>query len=376
MDKVLVNSSSLIAIGDAIRQKNKDDVKYLPSEMAQAILDLPSADYPESMLNWTGDCSYRDQNGWVDDFISKHKITTTNINNLYRTFSLSGLKDIPFELNLSLTGASLAECFNHSSIVKLPKVETGVATSISGLCQYCEFLIDISNFNTYIIKALNGYYNMGSSLSNCYRLKRAEIWPQMDSESAQPNRGNYSFYRWLFNSDYSLVQVKNLPVFYSNAVDFDLFQDMTSNCYSLASFTFEPGKTIKWSNQTIDLSGVGWAPVGQYSWNQPISAIENLYPEEHKQFKIIDDVTYQTLKDNEEAYTNLVEYSRYNHDSAVETINSLPDTSAYVTSSGKANVIKFKKDAGSKTDGGAISTLTEAEIDVATQKGWTVILVD
>jgi hypothetical protein len=62
-----------------------------------------------------------------------------------------------------------------------------------------------------------------------------------------------------------------------------------------------------------------------------------------------------------------VDYARYNHDSAVNTINSLPDTSAYGT-----NTIKFRGIAGSATDGGAINTLTEEEIAVATAKGWTV----
>jgi hypothetical protein len=66
----------------------------------------------------------------------------------------------------------------------------------------------------------------------------------------------------------------------------------------------------------------------------------------------------------------MIEYSRYNHDSAVETINSLPDVSA-----GSGNTIKFEGAAGSLTDGGAINTLTEEEIAVATAKGWTVTLV-
>jgi hypothetical protein len=66
------------------------------------------------------------------------------------------------------------------------------------------------------------------------------------------------------------------------------------------------------------------------------------------------------------------QYSRYNHDSAVNTINSLPDTSAYLATAGGTNTIKFKGNAGSKTDGGAINTLTAEEIAVATAKGWTV----
>ena len=64
------------------------------------------------------------------------------------------------------------------------------------------------------------------------------------------------------------------------------------------------------------------------------------------------------------------DYSRYNHDSAVETLASLPDTHAYGT-----NTIRFRGASGSATDGGAINTLTEAEIAVAASKGWTVTLV-
>ena len=65
-------------------------------------------------------------------------------------------------------------------------------------------------------------------------------------------------------------------------------------------------------------------------------------------------------------------FATYNRVSAVETINSLPDTSA----AGGGNTIKFKDYAGS-----AYGTtydmheLTAAEIAVATAKGWTVTLV-
>lgn len=62
----------------------------------------------------------------------------------------------------------------------------------------------------------------------------------------------------------------------------------------------------------------------------------------------------------------------YNRQSAIETINSLPDTSA----AGGGNTIKFKATAGSAY--GTLydmSELTAAEIAVATAKGWTVSLV-
>jgi hypothetical protein len=91
--------------------------------------------------------------------------------------------------------------------------------------------------------------------------------------------------------------------------------------------------------------------------------------------EVKDDATYQALKNDPDWFTQKLEYSRYNHDSAVATINSLPDTSAYLATAGGTNTIKFKGAAGSATDGGAINTLTEEEIAVAIAKGWTVTLV-
>lgn len=42
MSKVMVNESSLTAIGDAIRQKNGTNTKYMPSQMGAAILNIVS----------------------------------------------------------------------------------------------------------------------------------------------------------------------------------------------------------------------------------------------------------------------------------------------------------------------------------------------
>ena len=91
--------------------------------------------------------------------------------------------------------------------------------------------------------------------------------------------------------------------------------------------------------------------------------------------RVTDATSYEALKNDPDWFTADVNYSRYNHDSAVATINSLPDTSAYLATAGGTNTIKFKGAAGASTDGGAINTLTEEEIAVAAAKGWTVTLV-
>lgn len=92
--------------------------------------------------------------------------------------------------------------------------------------------------------------------------------------------------------------------------------------------------------------------------------------------RIINASSYASLKNDPDAWTSDKSYSFYNHTSAVETINSLPDmTKNKNTATGLTYTMQFKGGLGSATDGGAINTLTAEEIAVATAKGWTITLV-
>jgi hypothetical protein len=144
------------------------------------------------------------------------------------------------------------------------------------------------------------------------------------------------------------------------------------NCYRVQNITFETNAgepiAVNWKAQTIDLSkNVGWGLSSGMivNYNSGITVDK----------EVKDDATYQALKNDPDWFSINVAYSRYNHDSAVATINSLPDASAYLATAGGTNTIKFKGNAGSLTDGGAINTLTEEEIAVATNKGWTITFV-
>ena len=121
-------------------------------------------------------------------------------------------------------------------------------------------------------------------------------------------------------------------------------------------------KKATWKSQTIDLSNF----VG---YGNAITEQKLPYSDITTDKKVIDDASYQALKNDEDWYTMDSKYCRYNRTSAVETINTLPDTSETM---GGVNTIKFLGSLGSKTDGGAINTMTEAEIAVATAKGWSV----
>jgi hypothetical protein len=78
-------------------------------------------------------------------------------------------------------------------------------------------------------------------------------------------------------------------------------------------------------------------------------------------------------------FTSKLALGRYTRRSAINTINSLPDTSAYLAITSGTNILKLKKEsAAGRNDNGyslGIENLTPEEIAIATAKGWTVSLV-
>ena len=115
----------------------------------------------------------------------------------------------------------------------------------------------------------------------------------------------------------------------------------------------------------ISISYVGYVYGSETS--DEFIAVQNAFGSEKR---VTDATSYQALKNDPDWWTTDVKYSKYNHDSAVRTINSLPD----VSSSSNRSVISINGKLGSLTDGGAVNTLTAQEIAVATAKGWTVSL--
>ena len=170
---------------------------------------------------------------------------------------------------------------------------------------------------------------------------------------------------------YAMEKWSNLPIPYTKPLTGKTID--VKQCSVLDEFTFALDDndlpiTVNWTNMTIDLSScVGYAT----------SSIKNNYLLEYAGFdeelEVTSALSYEELKEEDEWFTCDVNFSRYNHDSAYQTILSLPDTNASTTG---GNVIKFKSGSGAATDGGPISALTESEIAVAAIKGWTVTLVD
>lgn len=172
-----------------------------------------------------------------------------------------------------------------------------------------------------------------------------------------------------FSNCWALDEIKGLRTSTGSNITGNCFSDTFTRCYRVKDVIFatqEDGTpyTANMKSQNIKLNQY----VGYFSMYSDGYGGAGL-PESAA---IKDAETYATNKNNPDSWTAMPEYSRYNHTSAVNTINSLPDTSAYLAAKGGTNTITFRPNSGSLTDGGAVETLTEEEIAVAAAKGWTV----
>lgn len=338
----------------------------------------------DAELTISGNCASRFVTGGWDWVINKYgnRITTENISNASNMFSSSKVSNIPFELNFSQTddhtvGQMFSTCLNITSIPKINNCKPISMQYFFNSCQKLRYLpADIATWFdwSYLDSLTSGWSgSRANSFTDCYSLRSIP----MDFLSHGNPVGSYSnsIYYNGFNNCYVLDELVNLPIPHHNATwTGNAFYSSFGYCSRLKNLTFDLNPetnapyVVEWKSQTIDLSSpVGYCISSSHilNYNSGITADK----------EVKDDATYQALKDDPDWFTTKLEYSRYNHDSAVATINSLPDASAYITANGGTNTIKFKGTAGSSTDGGAINTLTAEEIAVATAKGWTVSLV-
>lgn len=371
---------------------------YKPSEMADAISGLQLL--PESVLKLSGDRQHMFRNNNLNWLIQDYgdKITTEKLTNInYMFYGSNNLTEIPFALNMELSGGSsskqtlFTDTFTQTSGLKqFPQINiVGYGDVIRPIlldtCANEEPNITLGetiNLVGFVYDAFSGYKGISEptwlfdkcdwetarndtstfgtsvpvSWQGAYNIKTIPSMPKFY------NNGTSSYYQhWYYLSVNGCNSLKEIifprpanSVLTSSPTGFAL-----NNVFTLKHFMFDVQEdgtpyTASWKNITLTLTNLGWGTTYSLEMNKQVS----------------NDEDYLRLKNDDEYWARSAEYSGYNHDSAVETINSLPDTSAYGT-----NTIKFKGIAGSATDGGAINTLTEEEIAVATAKGWTVSLV-
>lgn len=381
MAQKLYEEANIQAIADAIRKKNGLTDTYKTSEMAAAISAIESGggDIPEEALIIEHDCTRKFTNGNWDWFVNTYgdRITTNRISCASYMFYQTALTDIPFDLNFFDTATAKADyMFQYCGDLKQIGDIYGLYPSdIRCMFSDCFMLRNLPNFvnlNTEYLNANKTY--IGTLFSNCYSLRSVpeDLLKRLYSQNTASVSITSTFTRC-----YALDEIRGLSP-QTGVLTTSQFGSSYSGaflrCNRVKNIIFDVQNDgtpyiASWKSQTIDLSTyVGYTDYSKYilDYNSGITADK----------EVTDDASYQALKDNADWFTRNVAYSRYNHASAVATINSLPDTSAYLaTQTGGTNTIKFNGASGSATDGGAINTLTEQEIAIAAAKGWTVSLV-
>jgi hypothetical protein len=391
MAKVLIEETTLTAIGDAIRDKEGTTDLVPVNDMATRIsaIETGGDEIPEEAFLISGKCNYRfylDNWTW---FLNKYmdKMRFENVTDLTSCFwSCSTLEKAPSTIHVK-DCTDFVNMFTGCSVMKTYPTITGTIKltkdlDFGNMFNNCYYLSELDNLfedptaldvlgsvlptSTYAYYTPFRFYSMRS-------LRKIPAWWYKfrlnPSATYFPAPSMTIYYNTCYYC-YVLDEIINIPVWHCTvAQTSNMFNSTFNSAGRLKHVTFEQTDAKpKWKAQTIDLSSFVGYTGSSTSITGYGSGITN-----SKEVK--DDATYQALKNDPDWFTTNIAYSRYNHDSAVETINSLPDTSEYLATAGGTNTIKFKKASGSKTDGGAIETLTAEEIAVAAAKGWTVTLV-
>lgn len=374
--------NKLSAIGNAIREKTGGTELMTLDAMPDAIKNISggggSVDVEPIVLrdNQSYGCSGQLATNYINMY--GDTITTENIKDTSFMFQNFTLERIPFALNFdNVTSRAMNQMFYQcSNLTEIPEINNAYPSSIVSIFEGCSRVRELpddfgadwdwSRLQSY------AYSNMSNIFARCCSLRRIpmnilrNLWGIQTSAAYTPMYGTFS-------QCFALDEVRGFPV-HKATLTSNAMAGIVKGCEHLQAFTFETNedgsaKTANWKAQVLDMADKTF-PVGYTNIvNNVNDSVYNSGISSDKEVK--DDATYQALKNDPDWFASSVSYSRYNHDSAVETINSLPDTSA----SGGVNTIKFIGVAGSKTDGGAINTLTETEIAVATAKGWTISFV-
>ena len=366
-------TDKLTSIADAIREKGGTTEKLTLAQMPDAIAAIQAGggeDLVPNPLVFSGDCEYAFGNNkynWLienyGDRIQTKDITTGS----YMFGDSTELETIPFDINGKISGNpqflyTFIRCSNLKSCGKI----TIPLYNVRGMFSYCHNLRYLPEIEFTTASYGIDSNGLGELFQHCYSLR--EIPEKLLGKLVNPNGGTSSNGTVFNGLTYlsTIDEINGIPT-NTTTLNSNCMGSMFKYCYRLKKATFRTNNgtpyTANWKNQSIDLSQyTGWAGYNNaekniLNYNSGITAEDE----------------DNDWSNNPNYWSKQFIYSRFNHDSAVEFINSLPDTSAYVAAQNAANnAVKFYTNAGSNTDGGSVSALTEEEVAVAAAKGWSI----
>ena len=336
---------------------------YDVTTYASALVNVAASGGDFEPIVLTGSCDYACAGALANGVIPQMagKISTNNIYQAPYMFYNSGLEEIPFELNFyaNYDMCEVNHMFNMAgNLKKFPTIKNLNPKNASQMFSGCQNLTDIPEGATSTWSFDKWHTSTAAQVQHMF--KDCRKLRHIDSNLLKNlwncnNTYLYNVYYYLFYGCTSLDEVRNLGVS-TAALTGNAFNNTFLECGHLKNFTFVGNRGANWKSQTIDLTTVGYLP-------KYVTRSDDFTTD----LKVTDLASYEALNGNSAWWTEDAAFSRYNHDSAVLTINSLP----FITASGATNTIKFKGTMGSGY-GKAISDLTESEIAKATAQGWTV----
>lgn len=419
MSKVFINESSLTSIGNAIRGKTgSSELLSVPDGMVAAIQSITagggSAVLPEELKVISGDVQNLFSKDYATLYVKTYgnQITTKDLVDAQMFDGNRTIEEVPFDLNIAggYTNALFRDCIKLKKIKDINIANPTNTTNSLNECFYnCRSLKEIGVIRKPMIS------NLYQTFDSCHHLNYIQIegavventgidrlyytfgyclgLRELDSSFLKLLRANHSSgYNATFYNCYSMDRIVGLGVPISSSS-----KTYTQNLYSytfylcnrLDELTFETNddgtpKELYANNQQIDLSqGVGYCSgrttcniVGDIMEGKPVPDFYNYIqpsasPTDIWNYQITADKHTEEYYNHKDSWTEDLLYSRYNHRSMVNTINTLPDTSTFLSTNGGTNMIIFKSKQGDNSPWGGASNLTEEEIAVAAAKGWT-----
>lgn len=373
-------TDKLTAIGDAVRQKSGTTEKMTLDQMATAVNELSVGPTDED-LTFTGNLQYFNYQGRLNKILKKYgnRITFKNVDNFgYAFFQFQGQEEeLPYVFSGGASNGirtNLQYMFGSSTKLKkigeLKDIAPNNITYMFCNCRNLRELPKMTDWDFSYFHTTQG--NFCYMFDNCYSLRK--VPPELLKElwSSGTNYNSYVLYE-NFSYCYALDELRDLPLG-DKSLTYDSNRwSAPYYLYHIKDILFETQEdgtpyTLAQKNMTIYLRG------NEYGWCPPddVSSLLNYNSGITKDKEVNSAETYQALKNDPDWYSTSKDYSRYNRQSAINTIATLPDTSAYLTANGGTNTIRFPSGLGKLTDAGGVDTLTPEEIAVATAKGWTV----
>lgn len=381
----IINDATLSSIARAIRIKNSDVGQMRPSEMAAAILDITGGGGGEA-TTLTGDIGYLCARG-----------TTSGIpftqNNLYKwikskcegitacQYAFVGMKNADVIREINFSGhPSYNSLFYDSDLTVFPKITGDASGTLTGLFDGNITTLDrtvledaelttttlTNDHETWRAEktgiSLNNMVSPASLIEDCEDLVRYLC----ENYSPTAITGMYSNCRRLRKAI--------IPVVCAKITSQTYLQGVVSGGISLEEIEFMNGvsATNYFGHPHIDntsypqtwnfvTSNIGYYP--STGATIPVAFTEAGFTVDNR---VIDEESYQRLKDSDFWWSGVPEYSKWNLDSVEKLVETIPSPAS-------SGTITFNGECGSAF-GKAIKDISQETISKFVERRWTVAI--